>query len=122
MSTDIFDPSQQPAAPLEFAAREEGDYVVYRFGPKTFRLDKTKARARLAGKRVINGQRSAELNILPLKDDGVYRIYTQMEANHWEPDVIDMTRDSQQGHTNALTPKERWNIEMGVGYFSAAEG
>src|SRR3984885_13242786 len=122
MSTDIFDPSQQPAAPLEFAAREEGDYVVYRFGPKTFRLDKAKARARLAGKRVINGHRSAELNVLPLKYHEAYRIYKQMKANHWEPDVIDMTRDVQHWNSGTLTPKERWIIEMGVGYFSAAEG
>jgi ribonucleoside-diphosphate reductase beta chain len=45
-----------------------------------------------------------------------------MKANHWEPDVIDMTRDVQQWNTGTLTPKERWIIEMGVGYFSAAEG
>ena len=49
------------------AAREEGDFVVYQMGAKTFRLDKAKARARLAGKKVINGHRSAELNVLPLK-------------------------------------------------------
>ena len=129
MSTDILD---SPAAPAKddalnftdgnLAAREEGDFVVYKMGAKTFRLDKTKARARLAGKRVINGQRSAELNILPLKYHEAYRIYKQMKANHWEPDVIDMTRDSQQWNTGALTAKERWIIEMGVGYFSAAEG
>jgi ribonucleoside-diphosphate reductase beta chain len=71
---------------------------------------------------VINGQRSAELNILPLKYHEAYRIYKQMKANHWEPDVIDMTRDSQQWNTGALSSKERWIIEMGVGYFSAAEG
>ena len=122
MSTDIFDPSQQPAAPLEFAAREEGDYVVYRFGPKTFRLDKAKARARLAGKRVINGHRSAELNVLPLKYHEAYRIYKQMKANHWEPDVIDMTKDCSQWNSSTLSSKERWIIEMGVGYFSSAEG
>lgn len=104
------------------AAREEGDFVVYQMGAKTFRLDKAKARARLAGKRVINGHRSAELNVLPLKYHEAYRIYKQMKANHWEPDVIDMTRDSQQWNVNALNAKERWIIEMGVGYFSAAEG
>ena len=60
--------------------------------------------------------------MLPLKYHEAYRIYKQMKANHWEPDVIDMTRDSQQWNTGALTPKERWIIEMGVGYFSAAEG
>jgi ribonucleoside-diphosphate reductase beta chain len=45
-----------------------------------------------------------------------------MKANHWEPDVLDMTRDVQHWNTGALTPKEHWIIEMGVGYFSAAEG
>src|SRR5271170_1761945 len=103
----------------QMAEREEGRRVVYTFQNRTFRLDKEKARARLAGKRVINGIRSAELNVLPLKYHEAYRIYKQMKANHWEPDVIDMTRDSQQWNTNALTAKERWIIEMGVGYFSA---
>jgi ribonucleoside-diphosphate reductase beta chain len=45
-----------------------------------------------------------------------------MKANHWEPDVIDMTKDCSQWNTNALSPRERWIVEMGVGYFSAAEG
>ncbi len=104
------------------ATREEGDFVIYQMGAKTFRLDKAKARERLAGKRVINGHRSAELNVLPLKYHEAYRIYKQMKANHWEPDVIDMSRDAQQWNTGVLNAKERWIIEMGVGYFSAAEG
>jgi ribonucleoside-diphosphate reductase beta chain len=45
-----------------------------------------------------------------------------MKANHWEPDVIDMSKDALQWNTGALSAKERWIIEMGVGYFSAAEG
>ena len=129
MSTAISEPpaASTPDDALTFtdavlAVREQGDFVVYQMGAKTFRLDKAKARARLAGKRVINGQRSAELNILPLKYHEAYRIYKQMKANHWEPDVIDMTRDSQQWNTGALSAKERWIIEMGVGYFSATEG
>src|SRR3984957_20856403 len=104
------------------AAREEGDCVVYQLGAKTFRLNKSKARERLAGKRVINGPRSAELNVLPLKYHEAYRIYKQMKANHWEPDVIDMTKDCATWNSNKLTARERWIIEMGVGYFSAAEG
>ena len=51
-----------------------------------------------------------------------YRIYKQMKANHWEPDVIDMTKDCSLWNSNKLSAKERWIIEMGVGYFSAAEG
>ena len=101
---------------------EESSYVVYKFQNKTFRLNKEKARARLAGKRVINGLRSAELNVLPLKYHEAYRIYKQMKANHWEPDVIDMTKDCATWNSNKLNARERWIIEMGVGYFSAAEG
>ncbi len=94
----------------------------FKVGDKTFRLNKEKARERLAGKKVINGMKSAELNVLPLKYHEAYRIYKQMKANHWEPDVIDMTKDCTMWNGNILTTKERWIIEMGVGYFSAAEG
>jgi len=76
----------------------------------------------MAGKRVINGIRSAELNVLPLKYHEAYRIYKQMKANHWEPDVIDMTKDCAMWNSHKLNARERWIIEMGVGYFSAAEG
>lgn len=102
--------------------KEEDRFVVHTFLNRTFRLDKEKARARLAGKKVINGTRSAELNVLPLKYHEAYRIYKQMKANHWEPDVIDMTKDCAQWNSNQLSARERWIIEMGVGYFSAAEG
>jgi len=102
--------------------REEGRQAIYTFQNRTFRLDKEKARARLAGKRVINGIRSAELNVLPLKYHEAYRIYKQMKANHWEPDVIDMTKDCATWNSNKLNARERWIIEMGIGYFSAAEG
>jgi len=106
----------------EITEKEEGRHVVYTFQNKTFRLDKEKARERLQGKRVINGLRSAELNVLPLKYHEAYRIYKQMKANHWEPDVIDMTKDCATWNSNKLNARERWIIEMGVGYFSAAEG
>ncbi len=105
-----------------FTGVEENDHVVYSFRDKTFKLNKRLARERMAGKRVINGIKTAELNVLPLKYPEAYRIYKQMKANHWEPDVIDMTRDCTQWNSGALTAKERWIIEMGVGYFSAAEG
>lgn len=112
------------AAPVEnkIIEREEGDYAIYTFQNKTFRLNKEKARERLNGKRVINGHRSAELNVLPLKYHEAYRIYKQMKANHWEPDVIDMSKDAHQWNTGALSSRERWIVEMGVGYFSSAEG
>jgi ribonucleoside-diphosphate reductase beta chain len=116
----MFELLERPEAKIE--EREEGRHAVYTFQNRTFRLDKEKARARLAGKRVINGIRSAELNLLPLKYHEAYRIYKQMKANHWEPDVIDMTNDCATWNSNKLNARERWIIEMGVGYFSAAEG
>ncbi len=109
-------------APDSINEREEGNSVVYTIGEKTFRLDKQKAREKLAGKRVINGLKTAELNILPVKYHEAYRLYKQMKANHWEPDVIDMTKDCTLWNSNKLNARERWIIEMGVGYFSAAEG
>jgi ribonucleoside-diphosphate reductase beta chain len=45
-----------------------------------------------------------------------------MKANHWEPDVIDMTKDCATWNSDKLNSRERWIIEMGVGYFSSAEG
>ena len=116
----MFEIMERPEDNIE--EREEGRHAVYTFQNRTFRLDKEKARARLAGKRVINGLRSAELNLLPLKYHEAYRIYKQMKANHWEPDVIDMTNDCAIWNSNKLNARERWIIEMGVGYFSAAEG
>jgi ribonucleoside-diphosphate reductase beta chain len=118
----LHDPLNFKSSDGDVSAREEGEVVVYQFRNKSFRLDKSKARQRLAGKKVINGHRSAELNVLPIKYHEAYRIYKQMKANHWEPDVIDMSKDALQWNTGALSPKERWIIEMGVGYFSAAEG
>ncbi len=112
VSPEVFDPVE----------RDEGRFVIYQFRGKTFRLDRQAARARKDAKRVINGPRTPELNILPLKYPEAYRLYKQMKANHWEPDVIDMTKDCTQWNSGALSAKERWIIEMGVGYFSAAEG
>jgi ribonucleoside-diphosphate reductase beta chain len=116
----MFEIMERPEDKIE--EREEGRHAVYTFQNRTFRLDKEKARTRLAGKRVINGIRSAELNLLPLKYHEAYRIYKQMKANHWEPDVIDMTNDCATWNSTKLNARERWIIEMGVGYFSAAEG
>src|ERR1700720_2743575 len=113
--------TETPSTLKEASSNEKGE-VVYTFQNKTFRLDKEKARARLAGKRVINGIRSPELNLLPLKYHEAYRIYKRMKANHWEPDVIDMTKDCATWNSTKLNARERWIIEMGVGYFSAAEG
>lgn len=112
----------EAALAQELTEREDDRFTYISFRGKTFRLDKEKARQRKDGKRVINGERTAELNVMPLKYPEAYRIYKQMKANHWEPDVIDMTKDCTMWNSGELSLKERWIIEMGVGYFSAAEG
>ncbi|MDX6765736.1 MAG: ribonucleotide-diphosphate reductase subunit beta [Candidatus Methylacidiphilales bacterium] len=125
MSLELLTPTDQqtPDAFDTIAEREDGNFIIVSFRNKTFKLDREKARARKDAKRVINGLRTAELNIMPLKYHEAYRIYKQMKANHWEPDVIDMTKDCTTWNSpNGLTARERWIIEMGVGYFSAAEG
>ena len=60
--------------PLDFVERQDGRFVVYEFRGKTFRLDREKARARKDAKRVINGPRTPELNVLPLKYPEAYQI------------------------------------------------
>jgi hypothetical protein len=74
----MFEVLERPKEKTE--EREEGRHIVYTFQNRTFRLDKERTRARLAGKRVINGIRSPELNVLPLKYHEAYRIYKQMKA------------------------------------------
>ena len=91
-------------------------------GNKTFVLDKEKAEAAYAGKRVINGHKTMAFNLLPLKYKWAYEIYKTMKANHWEPEDIPMQKDVALWRSNELKDVERWIIKMGIGYFSAAEG
>jgi len=96
--------------------------IPFTVGNKTFVLDRTKAEAAFAGKRVINGRQSAAFNLLPLKYTWAYDIYQNMKANHWEPEEITMQKDVEQWRSGQITDNERWIIRMGIGYFSAAEG
>lgn len=91
-------------------------------GTKTFVLDRDKAEAAFAAKRVINGRDSMAFNLLPLKYQWAYDLYRTMKANHWEPEDIQMQTDIQQWRGTEIEDNERWIIRMGIGYFSAAEG
>jgi len=112
-------PSASSVSALQIAAPEE----VYQVGERRFVLDPAKARAALAGKRVINGERSGEFGLFPLKYPWAYELYRTMKANHWEPEDIPMGKDIEQWRDPlAVTDVDRWIIRMGLGYFSAAEG
>jgi ribonucleoside-diphosphate reductase beta chain len=94
----------------------------FTIGDRTFVLDRHKAEAAFAGKRIINGRKSEAFNLLPLKYHWAYDLYRKMKANHWEPEEIPMQKDIEQWQGHELSDAERWIIRMGIGYFSAAEG
>ncbi len=96
--------------------------ISYTIGGKTFLLDREKAEAAFAAKKIINGRQTLFFNILPLKYPWAYDLYKTMKANHWEPEDIPMQKDCEQWRSGEIAEVERWIVKMGVGYFSAAEG
>ncbi len=91
-------------------------------GNREFILDRQKAEKAHARKSVINGRESMTFDLLPLKYQWAYDLYTKMKHNHWEPEDVPMGKDKEQWVSNKTTDIERWIIRMGIGYFSAAEG
>ncbi|MGD9695898.1 MAG: ribonucleotide-diphosphate reductase subunit beta [Thermoleophilia bacterium] len=97
--------------------------TTYEIGPRTFVLDRDKAEAALAAKRVVGGRETMCFNLLPLRYTWAYELYRTMKANHWEPEDVPMQRDVEQWRSaSALSDIDRWIVRMGIGYFSAAEG
>jgi ribonucleoside-diphosphate reductase beta chain len=95
----------------------------YTVGHRTFVLDREKAEAALAAKRVVGGRETMTFNLLPLRYGWAYELYRTMKANHWEPEDVPMARDVAQWRDSAaLSDIDRWIVRMGIGYFSAAEG
>lgn len=88
----------------------------------TIPLDEKKAEEILAAKKVIGGQHPDGFSLLPLKYPWAWEIYSNMRANHWEPEDIPMQKDVEQWRSDEVSDVERWIIKMGIGYFSAAEG
>jgi ribonucleoside-diphosphate reductase beta chain len=96
---------------------------TYTVGPRSFVLDRAKAEAALAAKRIVGGRETMTFNLLPLRYGWAYELYRTMKANHWEPEDVPMGRDAEQWRgAGALTDIDRWIVRMGIGYFSAAEG
>ena len=88
----------------------------------TIPLNSEKADAILAKKKVIGGEHIPGFGLAPLKYEWAYEIYSNMRANHWEPEDIPMQKDVEQWRSDEISDVERWIIKMGIGYFSAAEG
>ena len=96
--------------------------ATFTIGNKTFHLDREKAEAAFAAKKVINGRETMFFNILPLKYQWAYDLYRNMKANHWEPEDVPMQKDCEYWRSDEISDIERWIIKMGIGYFSGAEG
>ena len=92
---------------------------TYTVGTRTFVLDRGKAEAALAAKRVVGGRETMTFNLLPLRYGWAYELYRTMKANHWEPEDIQMGKDIEQWRGGALSDIDRWIVRMGIGYFSA---
>jgi len=72
-------------------------------GDRKFVLDRDKAEAAFAAKRVINGRDTMFFDILPFKSQWAYELYKKMKANHWEPAGIQMQKDCEQWRDLAIT-------------------
>ena len=70
--------------------------TTYTIGSRTFVLDRAKAEAALAAKRVVGGRETLSFNLLPLRYTWAYDLYRTMKANHWEPEDIQMAKDIEQ--------------------------
>ena len=70
--------------------------TTYTIGSRTFVLDRAKAEAALAAKRVVGGRETLSFNLLPLRYGWAYELYRTMKANHWEPEDVQMGKDIEQ--------------------------
>jgi ribonucleoside-diphosphate reductase beta chain len=112
-----------PALRIPESVAPNTDRRTYALGDRTFVLDRAKAEAALAAKRVVGGRETMTFNLLPLRYGWAYELYRTMKANHWEPEDVQMAKDIEQWRDRgALSEIDRWIVRMGIGYFSAAEG
>ncbi len=113
------------AEPVSGVPSAAGQHT-YTVGGRDFVLDRSRAEAALAAKRVAGGRETMTFNLLPIRYGWAYELYRTMKANHWEPEDVQMAHDIEQwrgvGAGAALSEIDRWIVRMGIGYFSAAEG
>ena len=68
----------------------------FKIGDRKFVLNQEKAEEAFSAKRVINGRQTEAFNLLPLKYTWAYDLYGKMKANHWEPEDIQMQKDTHK--------------------------
>ena len=122
--------SPEPANPAPAATSYQGEPTIRassekttcQIGNRTFLLDKTKAKAAFAAKRVVNGRETMTFNLLPLKYPWAYELYKQMKADHWGPlsPDIQMQTDIEQWHAADLSAGERSIIQLAIGWMATS--
>ena len=77
---------------------------TYTLGDRTFVLDRGRAEAALAAKRVVGGRETTSFNLLPLRYGWAYDLYRTMKANHWEPEDVPMGGTWSSGARAGCSP------------------
>ncbi|WP_395744109.1 ribonucleotide-diphosphate reductase subunit beta [Prosthecobacter sp.] len=120
-------PPTLPAVPspvLHGAASISGTSAktICQIGGRQFVLDKAKAKAAFAAKRVVNGRETMTFNLLPLKYGWAYELYKQMKADHWGPlsPDIQMRADVARWQAADFPAGERSLLQLAIGWLATA--
>jgi len=83
----------------------------------------TKERVTVDKKRIINNERTVDVNqLVPIKYKWAWQYYLDACSNHWMPQEISMQRDIEQWRDNkAFSDEERRIIKINLGFFSTAD-
>ena len=108
-------------AVIEQATPLKGQEITYQIGKHVFRLDRSKAEAAYAAKRVINGRESLTFNLLPLRYEWAYDFYKKMKQAHWGPLSADiqMNLDAEQWHSGTLSTEEKGMVALSLGWLAS---
>ncbi len=83
----------------------------------------TKERVTVDKKRIINNERTVDVNqLVPIKYQWAWQYYLDACANHWMPQEVSMQRDIEQWKDpQGFTDEERRVIKTNMGFFSTAD-
>ena len=97
-----------------------GGVATYTIGSRQFYLDKRKAEAAFAAKRVVNGRETLTFNLLPLRYEWAYDLYKEMKDVNWGPMSADiqMHLDAGQWRAGALTESEQGLVRLCLGWLA----
>ena len=115
------DATKAALATVDVAAAAKGQETTYQIGNRVFHLDRGKAEAAYAAKRVINGRESLTFNLLPLRYEWAYHLYKEMKQAHWGPmsAEIQMNLDAEQWNSGGLNTEEKGLVALSLGWLAS---